>query len=287
MKYKRLAIFMMIIVAVCSVFQIKTARCDEEFQFFENQEMDYWNSSTSIKQPAQKPHFNIAGNISRNVTANTPESTSSKFPWSKYLDPRHDEFFKEGNYTPPAPFMEIARNPSDENIANWFHYLELKNEITHRLQARLVTYSGGQSPRGDALLFESRSSEQATHSTAPAPAPEVDAKKFRLRLYFDSKCPHCQHMLSTMSELSKYGFWVEFRQIDGDVSARGKIPFPVESATPKELKQYQISGVPVLLVGNLKNGTFFKIQGYQSTESVLQALRAESNRTPIKGGDKL
>ena len=39
------------------------------------------------------------------------------------------EFFKEGDYSPPEPFMELARNPTDENIRMWFQYLDKKNWV--------------------------------------------------------------------------------------------------------------------------------------------------------------
>ena len=59
------------------------------------------------------------------------------FKWSNYLDPKNDEFFKEGSYTPPKPFMELARNPSDKNIGNWIAYNKKKNALNQRLQLRM------------------------------------------------------------------------------------------------------------------------------------------------------
>ena len=39
-----------------------------------------------------------------------------KFNWNLYLNENSDEFFKEGNYIPPAPFMEALRRPTRKNI---------------------------------------------------------------------------------------------------------------------------------------------------------------------------
>ena len=245
----------------------RLAVADEDFQYFASPDVDYWSKKESLPE---KPKSTLSLN---------PTRTASTFPWKKYLDPKNDEFFKEGDYTPPAPFMEIARNPSDENVANWFHYLETKNEITRRLQEKLAAYT---LQRSVAIAGE----------VAPMPVThkqvslDNDAKRFRLRLrlYFDSKCPHCQHMLGTLSELSRLGYWVELKQIDADVSVRSKIPFPVTSASASELKQYQIHEVPLLLVGDLKRKTFFKIQGYQTADSVLETFRSE---TSTNQGDHL
>jgi len=248
-----------IVGAFLALSHIKVAVSDDGFQYFKSSEIDYWKENQIQQREPTLPSVSSA-------------KITSAFPWKKYLDPKNEEFFKEGDYTPPAPFMEIARNPSDDNIANWFKYLELKNALTHRLQDRLEAY-GAQHATPAAFQIA------ANPRTLVQPQIEVDAKRFRLRLYFDSKCPHCQKMMKTIGELSQLGFWVELRQVDSDLSARSQIPFPVSSATPKELKQYQIEGVPLLLVGDLKRGTFFKIQGEQPTDAVLRAIRSEPNST--------
>ena len=237
---------------------------DGEFRYFSDPELNYWN-----KKMVQAPVSTAPKSVVQS------RETPTAFPWKNYIDPKKDEFFREGDYTPPAPFMEIARNPSDENIANWFQYLEMKNAITHRLQERLEAYAA------------TRSDPSAARVRIPAStAPLTSAKDYRLRLYFDSKCPHCAHMLETMTELSRLGFWIELKQIDGDTSARSKIPFPVSSANPKELHQYKIESVPLLLVGNIKRGTFLKIQGYQTPTDVLQTLKSDAgqNFNQPKGG---
>ena len=92
-------------------------------------------------------------------------------------------------------------------------------------------------------------------------------------MYFDSHCPHCKKMMGTLSTLSNLGFMVELRQVDADTKIRAEIPFPVVSATRDDLKKFQVEGVPLLLIGNLKKGTVARVQGYQSAEDVLKVLR--------------
>ena len=253
-----------------------------EFSYFGEPELDYW------KQAAPKGGGTSTLGAGRPLAAPTKgpaEAGAGTFPWQKYSDPKNDEFFREGDYTPPAPFMEIARNPTDSNIENWFRYLETKNQLLHRLQEKLSAYaaSHGQSlpPNMPALPPSMAGAateapavvERASARIGGAPAPRPDAKRFRLRLYFDSHCPHCEHMLSTtIRELSALGYWIELRQVDRDESARAKIPFPVSPANPTELKQYGIESVPVLLVGDLQKKSFFKMQGYQTAAAVMGAL---------------
>ena len=243
------------------------ARADDGFNYFSSGDLDYWSKKTEQEGPK-----------SASIVA-PPLKANTQFPWKKYLDPKNDDFFKEGDYTPPAPFMEIARNPSDENIENWYRYLETKNTLTRRLQERLTKYAESHGKLSSPSFAE-------VAQQAPRQVPLNDgAKRFRLRLYFDSNCPHCQHMLSTtIRELSQLGYWIELRQIDSDTSIRSRIPFPVSQASPAELKQYQISGVPLLLVGDLKQGTYFRVEGYQTKDAVLQALTTESNSNKPKGG---
>ena len=105
-----------------------------EVQYFKNPEIDFWKKDEAAQNSTIKDHQE------KRPTAPTIANNKSGFAWNKYLSPSNDEFFKEGDYTPPAPFMEIARNPSDENIENWFRYLETKNELLRNLQEKLTQY---------------------------------------------------------------------------------------------------------------------------------------------------
>lgn len=239
------------------------AHAEDGIQYFNQSEMDYWKKPeiTAKAKPAAHPQ-------SQDKAAQPKDSS---FPWKKYIDPKNDEFFKEGDYLPPAPFMEIARDPSDENIEHWFKYLEAKNQVTQRLQAKLSEYAAKHPP--DAQFSNPSTASAAAPIPVGAPVKlRADARRFRLRLYFDSKCPHCEHMIETLKALSLQGFSIELKQVDSDTQARSRIPFPVSGATAAELKQYKIEKVPVLLVGDLKARSYFTIQGYQNETSVLNAL---------------
>jgi glutaredoxin len=266
---------------------------EDGFRFFKSPEIDYWGgpgdgaASPTSTPPSSRPP--------------KPATAVGTFKWEKYLSPQHDEFFREGDYTPPAPFLEIARNPSDENIENWFRYIELKNQTLRRLQARLSEFAGrhGQAlPAGSAEALRTSSADlraQLTQAdagqvvaelkrrTPSASAEPRDARRFRIRMYFDSKCPHCERMMGTLAELRQRGYYVELRQVDSDMRARARIPFPVQDAPRAELAQYGVSSVPVLVVGDFERKTYFKIQGYQTTTAVLQALAEAESREAETG----
>ena len=65
-----------------------------DFSFFDG-DMNFWS------KPAKKSNKKVE--IKSNESS---AKENSKFDWKKYLDPKSKEFFKEGNYTPPAPLME-------------------------------------------------------------------------------------------------------------------------------------------------------------------------------------
>ena len=248
----------------------RPVRADDGFRYFNEPEIDFWRKDDSAgKTPAPSPSAKIP-----------PSPPTKGFAWDKYLSPAHDDFFREGDYTPPAPFVEIARNPTDENIERWYRYIELKNDVLKRLQARLGEFAQKNPGKVGALpapfatgLADDPEAMARVAARVPKPvAAAPDAKRFRLRMYFDSHCPHCERMIGTLSELAARGYFVELRQVDTDRSTRVRIPFPVADATPEELKTYGIEAVPVLLVGDLKRKSFVKLQGYQSTAAVLSAL---------------
>ncbi|MGK5083098.1 hypothetical protein WDW37_07305 [Bdellovibrionota bacterium FG-1] len=189
------------------------------------------------------------------------------FPWHQYLDPKNKEFFREGDYTPPEPFMEIVRNPTDANLKMWFGYISKKNELSSRLQTRMQEYLVKNGPAIPALEKERVSAQLAA---LPRSAPT--AQRYRFRLYFDSHCPHCKRMLSTMAELQTQGYFVEAKQVDQDTRELSGVTIPVEQALPGEMKEKEIKSVPVLLVGDLFKKVVYRINGYQTTAQVLAAL---------------
>lgn len=265
-----------------NVTVVYAAGAEPNFSYFSDPALNFWGQTPPKKESLQTKGVRFAA-----PPKAATQSGAGAFPWQKYLDPKNDEFFREGDYTPPAPFMEIARDPSDSNIENWFRYLEQKNLLLHRLQDRLTAYAtshpqnlpGVPAEMSKAVRQDASAIERVSARIERAPAPRPDAKRFRLRLYFDSHCPHCEHMLSTtIRELSSMGYWIELKQVDRDESARARIPFPISPAMPDELKRYGIESVPVLLVGDIKAKSFFKMQGYQNYQAVLSALSTQRAR---------
>ncbi len=248
------------------IFLLSFAAGAQGAQYF-SKPIDYWNSS---KKPAAKAEpkkvEQPTAPLSTTEPTTTPKGENKAFDWDKHANPKNDEFFKEGDYTPPPAFMELARNPNDENINRWFAMIEAKNKLMAKLQERIANYlqkSGkGIGDKEKQLL------EQKKVALEPSSA---NTKRFRFRMYFDSTCPHCSRMMGTMKDLQDLGFYVEVRQIDKRPPSF-PVPFPITPATPEEVKEKHIDSWPVLFIADIDTQQLYRINGYLPANEVLNTL---------------
>lgn len=230
----------------------------EKLEYFDSK-IDFWGDKPGAKDTPK-------------VQTRPADNQDGKFPWKMFLDPKNKEFFKEGDYTPPEPFMEVARNPTDDNIKQWFELMKKKNELQTKLQERMAEYMA---KNGEVKV-------PATITTA-APAPQnskeknvaLDPSRFRLRMYFESTCPHCRRMFQVLKRFQESGFHVEALQVDsGPVPDVEKI-VPISKADPNDLKKHGIKGVPFLLVADTKRKSLLPaIEGYHDFDEILRLLKA-------------
>ena len=218
--------------------------------------INYWEEKQSVKIKSEIPASIKVG----------PEK--SKFEWNKYLDPSNDEFFREGDYTPPKPFMEVARNPSNENLKNWFDYMKAKNELAARLQIRMQEFTQGKSSTEVQTELPAAQVKSASQNT------KLDVSRFKFRMYFDSHCPHCKRMFQTLEQLQSDGFQVEALQVDDGPLLEKAGTIAIERAAPGDAKKHNIESVPHVIVADLKRRALLSpIKGYQSYEDVVSLLR--------------
>lgn len=247
---------------------LSSAALGEDVSFFKGN-IDYWAKENEPEVP-----ITAAAEVSKpSSVENAPQPTIKRnFDWNKVMDPKNDEFFKEGDYTPPAPFMEVARNPSDENIRMWQAYIEKKNMLAQRLQMRLQEFGGG-GPKHPSLVL---SKQVPTAKSKSVSDLSFDPKRYQFRLYFDSQCPHCQRMMHTMKELALKGAAVEAKQIGEGSFNSGGLPFVFSKATGEEVKRHGITSVPFLLVGDLNKKVVYKLNGYKTVSSIFEEINASN-----------
>lgn len=232
-----------------------------ELQYFD-QKIDYWNEG-KVAMPVKDIPSPIA-----------PETDpKNSFPWKTYLDPKNKEFFKEGDYTPPEPFMEVAKNPSDDNLKNWFEFMRRKNELAARLEARMQEYLVKNQTQ-PALASQVAVRVAKNESKLPT---KIDPSRFRIRMYFDSHCPHCRRMFGVLKRLQDEGYKIEALQVDGDRVPPNEIGVPIGKSSLSELKGHGGSAVPYLVIADLKRKALLPgIQGYHDFEEVMSLLREAS-----------
>ena len=188
-----------------------------------------------------------------------------QFSWNEYLNPQKDKFFEEGNYSPPKPYLELIRNPTDENIKNWFKIIDTKNKLLSRLQNRVQEYSS----KNKKFAHGAKNKIEKLESFKSRP----NIERFHFRLYIDSKCPHCERMLETMKLLQKDGYYVEVKQIDNDYKATQGIPLNITPANKEDLHKKDIQSVPVLFVGDLNKKQVFRVQGYRDYHEIFEIIK--------------
>lgn len=222
----------------------------KEINFFDS-EIDFWDSTKKT--------------ATNNKAQDKPQDV--KFPWKDYLDPKNKEFFKEGDYTPPEPFMEVARNPTNENLKNWFELMQKKNEIQTRLQKRMAEYMALQ--QKDIIPEEPK----LKGPKSPSYSRPVDPTRFRFRMFFDSQCPHCKKMFLTLEHFQKKGFAVEALQVDTKTFDASFTTVNIVKASAEDLKKNKIESVPfVLIADTLKKILLPPITGYHDYNEVNQML---------------
>ncbi len=259
--------FIPICSALSFIFLIAPRVFCEEVTFFKGS-INYWE-----KEKDQEPVVTKNSNPTV-VTAKKEEAPVGKsFDWKKVMDPKNDEFFKEGDYTPPAPFMEVARNPNDENIRMWNAYIDKKNQLASRLDQRLQEYavSHGQKP---ATVPEKINSQKPESQVPVNQSPST----YQFRLYFDSDCPHCQKMMTTMVELASKGYEVELKQTDDRAIDSQNLPFTVTKATKEELSLHGVTSVPFLLVADLGSKVVYKLNGYKNVSTIFEEINAHTQK---------
>ena len=226
--------------------------------YFGDNDINYWDKHT----PAPKEE--------KKVEAKKKKEPST-FDWKRQLDPKNDEFFQEGDHKPPKALMELARNPTDENIKNWFKLVKKKNDLMARLQSRLSDYlvknQTSLSPESSAILQQKK---------VKLDTGSIDYKRFRFRMYFESSCPHCKKMMKTLEDLQGKGFYVEIRQIDRKrLSHPPPSPFPRPRQQKKNSRKEISTSSRFFLAADTTKKLIYRINGYHTTNSVLATLQSK------------
>jgi len=192
-----------------------------------------------------------------------PAETQS-FKWDNYLDENKDEFFREGDYIPPAPFLEVVRRPTAKNILLFEKWKEKKNQLLKRYNERRIAVLGLKGLSASPIIEQ---------KTGPSKGVYEQLKEYRMVFYFDSKCPSCKGMYQVVNQLSDNGVYVEAVRLDAGENLIERLRVPWSVATAKEMSVLKISAVPMLIIFEERTKQAFKVVGKKSAEEILSIIQ--------------
>lgn len=192
---------------------------------------------------------------------------AKEFNWNEQLNIENDQFFKEGDYTPPAPLIEALRRPTKENILNFEKWQEMRNLLLQRYETARTQYVGRNGvsiPRASIETFN---------------VDEREIENYHYIFYFESTCPSCHAMFQTINEMVKRGVYVEAVRVDKGKNQVKGLDLPWSYAQVEELKKLDLKAVPVLVAIDEKTKKAYQMTGRKSIKEVLKAIRQESKKS--------
>ncbi len=202
-----------------------------------------------------------------NESAEPVETPSNEFSWEDAMNPNNDEFYRRGDHMPPAPLVEVMKNPTDYNIKKYYE-LEAKRE-----QKLSEFIKKSEKYRLASIEKELRKVSKPTIKKDSFYNVRANRSKYRLRMYFDSRCPHCKRMYQELLVLSREGYSVELVQIDMAPNPFKEIITRKIRPGEREKVRLNNGGVPLTLVLNNKTKKVGFIRGYKSLGELRTILK--------------
>ena len=221
---------------------LTTRAIGSEINYFDSG-INYWEKKADEKSNEDKPK---------------PKKRLKGFNWDKYLDPENDEFFKEGNYIPPAPFMEVYRRPTKENVLMWDKYIKKRNLVHKRALRNMKKY-----------LAPTPKKIREVEQSKPLELANVFSGKWVL-FYFDKRCSYCQAMYTTINKLARSGVAVQAIRLDGNSGPVEGLSIPWVPIKKGEKERLKITVTPTILVVSGDKKKVQKLTGRVSLKDIIK-----------------
>jgi thiol-disulfide isomerase/thioredoxin len=217
-----------------------SALCGEWF----GQPLDYWGGSPYGPSPPLPPPEEASREDAPPPASLAPPAPSAQprpFDWSDYTDPTQPEFWREGDYTPPAPLLELIRDPSPENIERYRTWTSQKLQV----------------------------SAQVSELLAAAERPEPVRWEGVVVVYFyASSCGYCQQNTPHVLALFERGADVMPVHLD-----RPSPAYPTSTPFTEQMGRLaQVQGTPTWVL--VEHGERRTIRGFATVERLEDELRA-------------
>lgn len=203
----------------------------------------------------------IKSNRSKENKKSSKPPNNEEFDWATQLNPESDEFFKEGDYTPPKAFMEAVRRPNDGNISNYKKYIKKRSKLYQRFVEKLN--EGGLKPEKNLSQVFSN-------------AVNTDVK---VLFFFREDCPYCKKMYKEINNLSLMGYQIEaFRVSDqSEVNQPIDLKINFKTVTGEVASKIGVLSVPYLKVISSKKT--INLKGYKDLNSIISFINKNFKRS--------
>ena len=210
--------------------------------------LDYWRGNP-YGQPMAAANTPVVDETTAapEVQPRTAPSTSAApaepvpLDWSAYSDPRTAEFWRDGDHVPPAPLLELIREPSPENVARYRAWTKKQLEV-----AGFVSH----------LLAEAE---------APPPVSWVGVQ---VVYFYASSCGYCQKNAPDVLALMRLGADVMPVHLD-----RPSVVYPRSTPWTAEMGTIvAVQGTPTWVLS--AEGRRRVVRGYATVDRLETELRA-------------
>ena len=229
------------------------------FSFYET-DIDYWPEKAKVEEVQRTEEKKI-------VEEKSNKEEMNRFDWEKVSDPDNDEFYRQGDHMPPAALVEAMKNPSDQNLKRYFDLKEKRERKLQEFTQRSEKYRLKKLEKALSKMEKVQVNKNKFYN-----AREIRSK-YKIRMYYDSNCPHCKRMYQNLITLQKDGFSVDAIQIDKGPNSFSKIKSRrLRDGEGKLVGLYQ-GGTPYTLILNSKTNKVSSLRGYVSLSKLTDILK--------------
>lgn len=192
--------------------------------------------------------------------------------WQKLLNPKTDDFWREGNHVPDAGFVIFAKNPTKENAKFWLMRNELKAKRMEQMlplleQAQMELIKAGLMEDRYDVLKKGRALAPK-NSTIKVDLGNSGLQSLTFYFIYSPDCPHCQRLATTIQSLPNVH---PLQATQSGLKSWPGLPAS-RYATKETLATYVKDGrVPVLIVHDRESNNVQILKGAVSRETILLA----------------
>jgi hypothetical protein len=196
--------------------------------------------------------------------------------WKDLINPKTEEFWREGNHVPDKGLLLLAQEPENIQYAKlWLLRMEIKAKHLNQMQKTIEIAQKQMVQDG---LMEDRywQFQDLIKGKTSSRITKRDLKNFNIYFLFSSTCPHCKSLSKNLSQIPN----VKPLQVNEGKLLNFKGLDKTTRASVETKSTYLKNGVvPVVVIHNPKNNLVTTVSGNRPINEYLYAAS-----TILKGG---